>query len=250
MLLEVTALRASYDGREVLHDIDLAVDRGDVVAVIGPSGSGKTTLLRTLNFLERADAGRMRFAGREFEIAHMKRADILAIRRRTAFVFQNYNLFLNKTALENITEGLVTGRGMDKTAACERARQLLARFGLSGHENAYPGELSGGQQQRVAIARALAPSPDIIYFDEPTSALDPELTRDVLEILRALAREGLTMIVVTHELAFARSIAGRVLFMEQGAVVEEGSAAEIFSHPRQPRTAQFLKTLSADQAAF
>ena len=236
MLLEVTGLKASYARREVLHGIDLAVDKGDVVAVIGPSGSGKTTLLRTLNFLEPADAGSLFFAGESHDMAHMKRADILAIRRRTAFVFQNYNLFLNKTALENITEGLVVGRGMNKAQARERAMALLSRFGLSGREDAYPSELSGGQQQRVAIARALAP--------EPTSALDPELTREVLEILRTLAHEGLTMIVVTHELAFARGIASRVLFMEEGTVIEQGAADDLFSHPAQPRTAQFLKTLS------
>ena len=244
MLLEVTGLKASYARREVLHGIDLAVDKGDVVAVIGPSGSGKTTLLRTLNFLEPADAGNLSFAGQTHNMAHMKRADILAIRRQTAFVFQNYNLFLNKTALENITEGLVVGRGMNKTQARERALALLSRFGLSGREDAYPSELSGGQQQRVAIARALAPEPDIVYFDEPTSALDPELTREVLEILRTLAHEGLTMIVVTHELAFARGIASRVLFMEEGTVIEQGAADDLFSHPAQPRTARFLKTLS------
>lgn len=244
MLLEVTGLKASYARREVLHGIDLAVDKGDVVAVIGPSGSGKTTLLRTLNFLEPADTGSLSFAGQTHDMAHMKRADILAIRRRTAFVFQNYNLFLNKTALENITEGLVVGCGMNKEQARERALALLSRFVLSGREDAYPSELSGGQQQRVAIARALAPEPDIVYFDEPTSALDPEFTREVLEILRTLAHEGLTMIVVTHELAFARGIASRVLFMEEGTVIEQGAADDLFSHPAQPRTAQFLKTLS------
>ena len=199
MLLEVTGLKASYARREVLHGIDLAVDKGDVVAVIGPSGSGKTTLLRTLNFLEPADAGSLSFAGQTHDMAHMKRADILAIRRRTAFVFQNYNLFLNKTALENITEGLVVGRGMNKAQARERAMALLSRFGLSGREDAYPSELSGGQQQRVAVARALA---------------------------------------------FARGIASRMLFMEEGTVIEQGAADDLFSHPAQPRTAQFLKTLS------
>ena len=244
MLLEVTGLKASYARREVLHGIDLAVDKGDVVAVIGPSGSGKTTLLRTLNFLEPADAGSLFFAGESHDMAHMKRADRLAILRRTSFVFQNYNLFLNKTALENLTEGLVVGRGMNKDQARERALVLLSRFGLSGREDAYPSELSGGQQQRVAIARASATEPDIVYFDEPTSALDPELTHEVLEILRTLAHEGLTMIVVTHELTFARGIASRVLFMEEGTVIEQGAADDLFSHPAQPRTVQFLKTLS------
>lgn len=182
MLLEVTGLKASYARREVLHGIDLAVDKGDVVAVIGPSGSGKTTLLRTLNFLEPADAGSLSFAGESHDMAHMKRADILAIRRRTAFVFQNYNIFLNKTALENITEGLVVGRGMNKTQARERALALLSRFGLSGREDAYPSELSGGQQQRVAIARALAPGR---WRPSPTSSISMSRPRPLTPSSRA-----------------------------------------------------------------
>ncbi len=244
MLLEVNNLHKTFGQTEVLHGVSLGVDKGDVVAVIGPSGSGKTTMLRCLNFLEKADAGTMRFSGESFEMPRIARKDIARIRKRTAFVFQNYNLFLNKTALENITEGLVVGRGMDKKAARDLALDLLARFDLAGRENAYPSELSGGQQQRVAIARALAPQPDIVYFDEPTSALDPELTQEVLGILRELAREGITMVVVTHELAFARGIANRVIFMESGCVVEAGGATELFSHPREQRTAQFLQTLA------
>lgn len=177
MLLSVENLRKTFSGTPVLHGIDLKVGKGDVVAIIGPSGSGKTTLLRCLNFLEKADGGRLTFAGETFDLAKISRNNILRIRKRTGFVFQNYNLFLNKTALENITEGLIVGRGIKKELAQAKAHELLARFSLTHRENAYPCELSGGQQQRVAIARALAGDPDIIYFDEPTSALDPELTQ-------------------------------------------------------------------------
>lgn len=242
-LLEVLALHKSFGKNEVLRGVSLEVGRGDVVAVIGPSGSGKTTLLRCLNFLEKADSGVLRFAGNEYDMTHAARRDVLSVRRHTAFVFQNYNLFLNKTALENITEGLIVARGVPKSEAEKKGRDLLVRFGLAGRENAYPSELSGGQQQRVAIARALAADPEIVYFDEPTSALDPELTHDVLEILLALAREGLTMIIVTHELDFAREAATRVVFMENGRVVEACGAEQFFYHPRQARSAAFLESL-------
>lgn len=244
MLLSVENLRKTFSGTSVLHGIDLEVEKGDVVAIIGPSGSGKTTLLRCLNFLEKADGGRMTFAGETFDLAKISRRNVLTIRKRTGFVFQNYNLFLNKTALENITEGLVVGRGIKKELAQAKAHELLARFSLMHRENAYPSELSGGQQQRVAIARALAGNPDIIYFDEPTSALDPELTRDVLSILKELAQQGLTMVVVTHELSFAKSVANKVVFMEAGHVVEAGDAQTIFGNPKELRTKEFLETLA------
>lgn len=244
MLLSVENLRKTFSSTPVLHGIDLEVEKGDVVAIIGPSGSGKTTLLRCLNFLEKADGGRMTFAGETFDLAKISRRNVLTIRKRTGFVFQNYNLFLNKTALENITEGLVVGRGIKKELAQAKAHELLARFSLMHRENAYPSELSGGQQQRVAIARALAGNPDIIYFDEPTSALDPELTRDVLSILKELAQQGLTMVVVTHELSFAKSVANKVVFMEAGHVVEAGDAQTIFGNPKELRTKEFLETLA------
>lgn len=243
MLLSVENLRKTFSDTPVLHGIDLEVEKGDVVAIIGPSGSGKTTLLRCLNFLEKADGGRMTFAGETFDLAKISRKNVLSIRKRTGFVFQNYNLFLNKTALENITEGLIVGRGIKKGLAQAKAHELLARFSLTHRENAYPSELSGGQQQRVAIARALAGDPDIIYFDEPTSALDPELTRDVLSILKELAQQGLTMVVVTHELTFAKSVANKVVFMEAGHVVEAGDAQTIFGTPKKLRTKEFLETL-------
>lgn len=243
MLLSVENLRKTFSDTPVLHGIDLEVEKGNVVAIIGPSGSGKTTLLRCLNFLEKADGGRMTFAGETFDLAKISRKNVLSIRKRTGFVFQNYNLFLNKTALENITEGLIVGRGIKKGLAQAKAHELLARFSLTHRENAYPSELSGGQQQRVAIARALAGDPDIIYFDEPTSALDPELTRDVLSILKELAQQGLTMVVVTHELTFAKSVANKVVFMEAGHVVEAGDAQTIFGTPKELRTKEFLETL-------
>ena len=243
MLLSVENLRKTFSDTPVLHGIDLEVEKGNVVAIIGPSGSGKTTLLRCLNFLEKADGGRMTFAGETFDLAKISRKNVLSIRKRTGFVFQNYNLFLNKTALENITEGLIVGRGIKKGLAQAKAHELLARFSLTHRENAYPSELSGGQQQRVAIARALAGDPDIIYFDEPTSALDPELTRDVLSILKELAQQGLTMVVVTHELSFAKGVANKVVFMEAGHVVEAGDAQTIFGNPKELRTKEFLKTL-------
>lgn len=243
MLLSVENLRKTFSGTAVLHGIDLEVEKGDVVAIIGPSGSGKTTLLRCLNFLEKADGGRMTFAGETFDLAKISRKNVLSIRKRTGFVFQNYNLFLNKTALENNTEGLIVGKGIKKGLAQAKAHELLARFSLTHRENAYPSELSGGQQQRVAIARALAGDPDIIYFDEPTSALDPELTRDVLSILKELAQQGLTMVVVTHELTFAKSVANKVVFMEAGHVVEAGDAQTIFGNPKELRTKEFLETL-------
>lgn len=244
MLLSVENLRKTFPGTPVLHGIDLKVETGDVVAIIGPSGSGKTTLLRCLNFLEKADGGRLTFAGETFDLAKISRNNVLRIRKRSGFVFQNYNLFLNKTALENITEGLIVGRGIKKELAQAKAHELLARFSLTHRENAYPSELSGGQQQRVAIARALAGDPDIIYFDEPTSALDPELTRDVLSILRELAQQGLTMVVVTHELSFAKGVANKVVFMEAGHVVEAGDAQTIFGNPKELRTKEFLETLA------
>lgn len=243
MLLSVENLRKTFSDTPVLNGIDLEVEKGDVVAIIGPSGSGKTTLLRCLNFLEKADGGRMTFAGETFDLAKISRKNVLSIRKRTGFVFQNYNLFLNKTALENITEGLIVGRGIKKGLAQAKAHELLARFSLTHRENSYPSELSGGQQQRVAIARALAGDPDIIYFDEPTSALDPELTRDVLSILKELAQQGLTMVVVTHELTFAKSVANKVVFMEAGHVVEAGDAQTIFGNPKELRTKEFLETL-------
>lgn len=225
---------------DVLRGVNLTVEKGDVVAILGPSGSGKTTLLRCLNFLETADAGQLTFDGETFDLAHADRASIARLRRKTAFVFQNYNLFRNKTALQNVTEGLIVARRMPKAKADAVGMKMLEKVGLADRADYYPRQLSGGQQQRVAIARALASGPEIIYFDEPTSALDPELTGEVLAVMRQLAQEGMTMLVVTHEMGFAREVGNRVLFMADGKLLESGTPEEIFEHPQHPRLQDFL----------
>lgn len=240
-MLEIKDIHKTFNTSEVLRGVDLKVDKGDVIAILGPSGSGKTTLLRCMNFLETADSGTMCFDGEEFTFGRVKKKDIARLRRKTAFVFQNYNLFLNKTALQNVTEGLITARKMPKAEAAALGGRMLDKVGLSERYDYYPHQLSGGQQQRVAIARALATEPEIIYFDEPTSALDPELTGEVLEVMRKLADEGMTMLVVTHELGFAKNVSNKVIFMENGAVIEQGSAEDIFEHPKEERTKAFLR---------
>ena len=244
MMLEVHQARKSFGDLEVLKQVDLQVNKGDVVAILGPSGSGKTTLLRCLNFLENADGGELNFDGERFLLGHVSKKDAARLRKKTAFVFQNYNLFRNKTALENVTEGLIIGRKMPKAEAIQIGRQALEKVGLSDREDYYPSQLSGGQQQRVAIARAIATKPEIIYFDEPTSALDPELTGEVLSVMRTLAEEGMTMLVVTHEMSFAQNVSNQVVFMEHGVVVESGDSYSFFHSPREERTRAFLQTLS------
>mgnify|MGYP005753894889 FL=1 len=244
MMLEVKQIHKSFGDLEVLKQVDLQVNKGDVVAILGPSGSGKTTLLRCLNFLENADGGEMDFDGEHVSLGHVSKKDAARLRKKTAFVFQNYNLFRNKTALENVTEGLIIGRKMPKAEAIQIGRQALEKVGLSDREDYYPSQLSGGQQQRVAIARAIATKPEIIYFDEPTSALDPELTGEVLAVMRTLAEEGMTMLVVTHEMSFAQNVSNKVVFMEHGVVVESGDSYSFFHSPREGRTRSFLQTLS------
>ena len=244
MMLEVKQIRKSFGDLAVLKQVDLQVNKGDVVAILGPSGSGKTTLLRCLNFLENADGGELDFDGEHISLGHVSKKDATRLRKKTAFVFQNYNLFRNKTALENVTEGLIIGRKMPKADAVKLGRQALEKVGLSDREDSYPSQLSGGQQQRVAIARAIATKPEIIYFDEPTSALDPELTGEVLAVMRTLAEEGMTMLVVTHEMGFAQNVSNKVVFMEHGIVVESGDSYSFFHSPREERTRSFLQTLS------
>ena len=239
-MLEIRNLRKAFGPLQVLKGIDLDVNKGDVVAILGSSGSGKTTMLRCLNFLERADAGTMDFDGRRIELHRATHAEINALRRRTGFVFQNYNLFANKTALQNVTEGLIIARKMPRRTAEELAHAQLVKVGMEDRADYYPSQLSGGQQQRVAIARAMAADPEILYFDEPTSALDPELTGEVLRVLRELAEHKTTMIIVTHEMKFARDAADRILFMDGGVVVEQGDAKELIDHPKEERTRQFL----------
>ncbi len=242
-MLEIKNVHKSFGNNEILKGVDIKVEKGDIIVILGPSGSGKTTLLRTLNFLEKADQGSIDFGDIHTEFKSASKAQINAIRKRTSFVFQNYNLFANKTALENVTEGLIIGRKIPKKEAIETAKKALDKVGLSDRYDFYPSQLSGGQQQRVGIARAIAVNPEVILFDEPTSALDPELVGEVLTVMKNLAKEGATMIVVTHEMAFAQDVANRVVFMDGGVVVEEGSPKEIFTAPKDERTSQFLRRI-------
>ena len=228
----------------VLQGVDLTVEKGDVVAILGPSGSGKTTLLRCLNFLETADSGSLVLDGETFDLADASPAEVARLRKKTAFVFQNYNLFRNKTALQNVTEGLIVARRMPKAEADAIGLKMLEKVGLADRASSYPRQLSGGQQQRVAIARALATDPEIIYFDEPTSALDPELTGEVLSVMRKLAEEGMTMLVVTHEMGFARNVSSKTVFMENGVVVEQAPSQQFFASPKEERTRAFLRRIA------
>ena len=240
-MIEVRNLRKSFDSLEVLKDINLEIDKGDVISILGSSGSGKTTCLRCMNFLEKSDAGTLVFDGKEYDLAHMSRKDIAAIRRKTAFVFQNYNLFLNKTVLENVTEALTVVRKMDKLSARKRAVEVLEKVGMADKLDYYPSKLSGGQQQRVSIARALAYEPEVIYFDEPTSALDPELIGEVLSVMRDLAKSGITMVVVTHEMNFAKNVSTTVVFMENGEIVKCAAPDQFFEHQDDERIKQFIR---------
>ena len=240
-MLKLTNVHKSFDKIEVLKGISLNVENASVTAIIGPSGAGKTTLLRCMNFLEKADSGTLDFDDIHVDLEKVSKKTMLEIRRKTAFVFQNYNLFANMTALENVMEGLVTARKVPKGQAKDCALKALEKVGLRDKANFYPSSLSGGQQQRVGIARAIAVNPEVILFDEPTSALDPELTGEVLNVIKQLAAEGTTMVIVTHEMSFARDTANKVIFMDKGVIVEEGEAAEIFTNPKNERTRQFLK---------
>lgn len=240
MILKVENIHKSFGENEILKGMGLEVSKGDVVAILGPSGSGKTTLLRCISFLERAERGTITFEGHTYSAAKATKKEIRNFRMQTGFVFQSYNLFANMTAIENVMEGLVTARKMKKEQAHQIAIQTLTKVGMVDWANSYPSQLSGGQQQRVAIARAIATNPQVIFFDEPTSALDPELTGEVLSVMRKLALEGMTMLIVTHEIAFARQVATRCIFMENGIVVEEGPTASFFNSPKEQRTREFL----------
>ena len=242
-MITVRNLTKAFKGQTVLDGIDLSIAPGEVVAIIGPSGSGKTTLLRCLNLLETPDGGSIRVGDIEVDASKpisQQQGLIRKLRQHVGFVFQNFNLFPHRTALENVIEGPVVVKKQPRNGALERGRQLLAKVGLAGKEDAYPKRLSGGQQQRVAIARALAMEPDVILFDEPTSALDPELVGEVLATIRALAEEKRTLVIVTHEMSFARDVANRAIFIDKGVIVEQGDARELFSAPKQARTQQFL----------
>lgn len=239
-MLELQNIKKSFDGTEVLKNVGLSVAKGDVVAILGPSGSGKTTLLRIANFLETADGGEMNFEGEVLDLPKVSHRDAARIRRKTGFVFQNYNLFRNLTALENVTEGLRVVHKLSAAEAERLGRECLEKVGMGDRADHYPSQLSGGQQQRVGIARAIAANPDVIFFDEPTSALDPELVGEVLAVIKKLAEEGRTLVIVTHELDFARHVATKVSFMDKGVVVEEGAPEVFFTNPKEQRTRQFL----------
>ena len=249
-IMELKNVRKTFDGElSVLKDISISVDKGEVVAIIGPSGSGKSTLLRCATLLTEMDGGELTYLGEQAawndeQGRTVYAKDLKKIRSYFGLVFQNFNLFPHYTVLKNLTDAPVSVAGRSKAEAEETARDLLAKMGLSDKADCYPCQLSGGQQQRVAIARALAMRPEVLFFDEPTSALDPELTGEILKVIRQLAEENMTMVIVTHEMAFARDVADRVVFMDGGVIVEQGDPQEVISHPKEERTRQFLSRFS------
>ena len=251
VLLEMNHVKKSFDGNGVLKDISLKVNEGEVVSIIGPSGSGKSTLLRCATLLEKMDAGELIYLGEKAaweqddkkgqkRCIYAPKDKLKQIRSYFGLVFQSFNLFPHYSVMKNIIDAPVCVNHVSKNEAKERAKKLLAQLGLSDKENAYPCQLSGGQQQRVAIARALALKPSILFFDEPTSALDPELTGEILKVIRELAEEKMTMVIVTHEMSFARDVADRVIFMDGGYIIEQGDPKEVIEHPKEERTRQFL----------
>lgn len=248
-VVEVTNLCKRFGSHEVLRNVSLTVEQGEVVVIMGPSGSGKSTLLRCMTFLEVPDEGNVCIDGRSVSAGPLTKERMEKardIRRHTGFVFQNFNLFPHMTALENVMEGPVTVLSVPKDIARQRAEELLGKVGLTEHMHKHPSRLSGGQQQRVAIARALAMTPSVILFDEPTSALDPELVGEVLHVMRTLASEGMTMVIVTHEMGFARDVADRVIMMDEGVIVEVGSAEQMFTDPKEERTRRFLSRMGRE----
>lgn len=240
-MIKLENLHKYYDQLHVLKGIDLTVEKGEVVAIIGPSGSGKSTLLRCINFLEAPTSGVVEIEDKSIDVASATKADINDLRTSTGMVFQQYNLFKNLTVLENVSIGLTSVKQMDAKEAEEISTAFLEKVGLKDRLNYYPSQLSGGQQQRVGIARALALNPKVLLFDEPTSSLDPEMVDEVLTVIQDVAAEGNTILLVTHELDFAREIADRIVFMEDGVVIEEGTADQIFNHPAVERTRQFIR---------
>lgn len=249
-LLEMKHVRKSFDSLEVLKDITLSVEEGEVVSILGPSGSGKSTLLRCATLLEKMDGGTLTFGGEDaaFEdsngiIMYSSKAQLRHVKEYFGLVFQNFNLFPHYSVIKNITDAPIHVQKRDKEEVFTQARELLKKMGLADKENAYPHQLSGGQQQRIAIARALAMNPKMLFFDEPTSALDPELTGEILKVLRQLASEKMTMVIVTHEIDFARNVSDRIIFMDGGKIVEEGAPEEVIDHPKHERTKAFLQKL-------
>jgi cystine transport system ATP-binding protein len=243
-MISVNGLYKQFGAVEVLKGIEMHVPKGKVVVIIGPSGSGKTTLLRCLNVLEIPSKGTIKIGEHQLDFAKpIAKKEVHAFRRLTGMVFQNYQLFPHMTALENVMEGPVTVKKEDKASARQKAMKLLEKVGLADKANHYPFELSGGQQQRVGIARALAMEPEVMLFDEPTSALDPELVGEVLKVMKDLANEGMTMVVVTHEMRFAKEVADEVVFMDQGTIIERGAPEQLFTEPQHERTKQFLQLI-------
>jgi L-cystine transport system ATP-binding protein len=247
-MIKLKQLSKSFGRSEVLKGIDLTVEKGEVVAILGPSGSGKTTLLRCINYLEKPNDGEISIDHFTVNCKCPAKKDIHTLRQKTAMVFQNYNLFRHKTALENVMEGLIIVKKVPKEEARKKSIELLEKVGLGNKLDSYPSQLSGGQQQRVGIARALALNPEVILFDEPTSALDPELVGEVLAVIRKIAKEGITMIIVTHEMGFAQDVANHVVFMDGGVIVEEGHPKVIFQSPKEERTKQFLARITPESA--
>ncbi|MBC1473881.1 amino acid ABC transporter ATP-binding protein [Listeria grandensis] len=245
-MIRLQGIKKQFGDQEVLKGIDLTINKGEVITILGPSGSGKTTLLRCLNYLEKPNGGHIDIGHVSVATEKATKKDIIALRKQTAMVFQHYNLFAHKTVIENVMEGLIIAQKVKKSEARMRSEAILAKVGLGDKLDFYPSQLSGGQQQRVGIARALVLNPEVILFDEPTSALDPELVGEVLAVIKSIAEEGMTMVVVTHEMQFAKEVSDHVLFMADGVVVEEGSPAELFGAPKKERTRQFLKRISGD----
>ena len=249
-LIRLDGLKKSYGNKEILHHVSFSAQKGDVVSILGPSGTGKTTLLRCLNYLEVPNAGTLSIGDVSVDFSHISSHDVTALRKKSTMVFQSFNLFRNKTVVENVMAGLIYGKKMKKKDAYEIAMTELERVHMDRFAKMYPAELSGGMQQRVGIARALAPKPEVIFFDEPTSALDPELVGEVLDTISDIASRGITMVIVTHEMNFAKEISSKVLFMMGGEVVEEGAPKEIFLHPREEKTRVFMRRMLNRESAF
>lgn len=245
-MIKLSNIHKRFGQSEVLKGIDISIEQGEIIVIIGSSGTGKSTLLRCVNFLEQADRGTITIDDVSVDSQNHSKAEVLALRRKTGFVFQNYALFAHQTARQNIAEGLITVRGWKKDQALARAQQILEDIGLGDKGDSYPAALSGGQQQRVGIGRAMALQPELLLFDEPTSALDPEWVGEVLNLMKKLATQHQTMLVVTHEMQFAKEVADRVIFMAEGNIVEQGSPQDIFNHPQDPRLKKFLNQVGIE----